>query len=55
MCIRDRFGDTPAETDDQSAAPTDMPEDPDVQPPDVYEDNADAVQDPLEMCIRDRG
>lgn len=34
------FGDTPAETDDQSAAPTDMPEDSDVQPPDVYEDNA---------------
>ena len=26
------FGDTPAETDDQSAAPTDMPEDFDVQP-----------------------
>ena len=25
------FGDTPAETDDQSAAPTDMPEDSDVQ------------------------
>ena len=41
------FGDTPAETDDQSAAPTDMPEDSDVQPPDVYEDNADAVQEPL--------
>lgn len=40
------FGDTPAETDDQSAAPTDMPEDFDVQPPDVYEDNADAVQEP---------
>ena len=40
------FGDTPAETDDQSAAPTDMPEDSDVQPPDVYEDNADAVQEP---------
>ena len=39
------FGDTPAETDDQSAAPTDMPEDSDVQPPDVYEDNADAVQE----------
>lgn len=38
--------DTPAETDDQSAAPTDMPEDSDVQPPDVYEDNADAVQEP---------
>ena len=32
------FGDAPAETDDQSAAPTDMPEDSDVQPPDVYED-----------------
>lgn len=43
------FGDTPAETDDQSAAPTDMPEDFDVQPPDVYEDNADAVQEP--PCI----
>ena len=41
------FGDTPAETDDQSAAPTDMPENSDVQPPDVYEDNADAVQEPL--------
>lgn len=41
------FGDAPAETDDQSAAPTDMPEDSDVQPPDVYEDNADAVQEPL--------
>ena len=40
------FGDTPAETDDQSAAPTDMPEDFDVQPPDVCEDNADAVQEP---------
>ena len=40
------FGDAPAETDDQSAAPTDMPEDFDVQPPDVYEDNADAVQEP---------
>ena len=40
------FGDTPAETDDQSTAPTDMPEDSDVQPPDVYEDNADAVQEP---------
>ena len=40
------FGDTPAETDDQSAAPTDMPEDFDVQPPDVYKDNADAVQEP---------
>ena len=37
---------TPSETDDQSAAPTDMPEDSDVQPPDVYEDNADAVQEP---------
>ena len=37
------FGDTPAETDDQSTAPTDMPEDSDGQPPDVYEDNADAV------------
>ena len=36
----------PAETDDQSAAPTDMPEDSDVQPPDIYEDNADAVQEP---------
>ena len=34
------FGNTPSETDDQSAAPTDMPEDSDVQPPDVYEDNA---------------
>ncbi|MFQ9061191.1 MAG: hypothetical protein ACLR5X_06765 [Oscillospiraceae bacterium] len=43
------FGDTPAETDDQSAAPTDMPEDFDVQPPDVYEDNADAVQEPLHL------
>lgn len=43
------FGDTPAETDDQSAAPTDMPEDSDVQPPDVYEDNADAVQEPLHL------
>ena len=40
------FGNTPSETDDQSAAPTDMPEDSDVQPPDVYEDNADAVQEP---------
>ena len=40
------FGETPAETDDQSAAPTDMPENFDVQPPDVYEDNADAVQEP---------
>ena len=40
------FGDTPAETDNQSTAPTDMPEDSDVQPPDVYEDNADAVQEP---------
>ena len=40
------FGDAPAETDDQSAAPTDMPEDSDVQPPDVYEDNADALQEP---------
>ena len=40
------FGDTPAETDDQSTAPTDMPEDFDVQPPDVCEDNADAVQEP---------
>lgn len=39
------FGDTPAETDDQSTAPTDMPEDSDVQPPDVYENNADAVQE----------
>ena len=39
------FGDAPAETDDQSAAPTDMPEDSDVQPPDVYENNADAVQE----------
>ena len=37
------FGNTPSETDDQSAAPTDMPEDSDVQPPDVYEDNADSV------------
>ena len=35
------FGDTPAETDDQSADPTDMPEDSDVQPPDVYEDTVD--------------
>ena len=26
--------------------PLDMPEDSDVQPPDVYEDNADAVQEP---------
>ena len=40
------FGNTPSETDDQSAAPTDMPEDSDVQPPDVYEDNADALQEP---------
>ena len=43
------FGDAPAETDDQSAAPTDMPEDSDVQPPDVYEDNADALQEPLHL------
>lgn len=43
------FGDTPAETDEQSAAPTDMPEDSDGQPPDVYEDNADAVQEPLHL------
>lgn len=40
------FGDTPAETDEQSTAPADMPEDSDGQAPDVYENNADAVQEP---------